>query len=131
MSRVSWEFYDPAGNDGAGETYYWVINPSGGGYPSRSKGIAYNVTAAPDGQTVAFEGREAPMSLSFTGTILYESQFNTMTDWFNKRNQIRLTDDLGRQFWIYIKTFNAERVRAASHPWKHSYTMEAIVLDWA
>jgi hypothetical protein len=126
MPRVAWEFYDPVGN----ETYNWEINPNDGGYPSRSKNISYEATAAPNGQTLAFEGRESPASLSFSGTILTESQFNTLNDWYLKRNQIRLTDDLGREFWIYIKSFNPTRVRSINYPWRHNYSIEAIVLDW-
>ena len=126
-ARIPWEFYDPAEDI----TYYWPINPNAGGYPQRSKSIAYSATVAPDGQTVAFEGRDAPMSFSFSGVILSQEQFEAMTLWYEKRNQIRLTDDLDRQFWIYIKTFSAERQRSQSHPWKHSYNVEAILLDWA
>jgi hypothetical protein len=127
MARIPWQFHDPV----VDETYYWEINPNDGGYPERTKSIAYNATSAPDGQTVAFEGREAPMSFSFSGVILTQTQFEVMNTWYEKKNQIQLTDDLGRSFWIYIRTFSPRRQRSASHPWKHNYTMEAIILDWA
>lgn len=126
MARIAWEFYDPVED----ETYYLEINPNEGGYPSRSKNIIYESTAAPNGQTLAYEGRETPAAISFSGTILTESHFNALNNWYLKSNQIRLTDDLGRIFWIYIKSFNPQRVRSVSYPWRHTYTIEAIVLDW-
>jgi len=124
--RIAWEFYDPVED----ETYEWEINPNDGGYPSRNKSIAYEATAAPNGQTLAFEGRESPATISFSGTILTESQFNTINTWYEKSNQIRLTDDLGREFWIYIRSFSPTRVRSINYPWRHTYSIEAIVLDW-
>ncbi|NBR22234.1 MAG: hypothetical protein EBU08_00285 [Micrococcales bacterium] len=124
--RIAWKFYDPVED----EEYEWEINPKDGGYPNRSKALVYESTAAPNGQTLAYEGREAPASMSFSGVILTEQHFDTLTSWYLKRNQIKLTDDLGREFWIYIKSFNPTRVRSAKYPWRHNYTIEAIVLDW-
>lgn len=125
-SRIAWQFYDPVED----ETYYWEINPNEGGYPDRTKNISYQSTSGPNGQTVAFEGRQNPMTMQFSGTILSQSQFDTLASWYEKGNQIRLTDDLNRSFWIYIKSFQPRRVRARSAPWKHTYTIEAILLDW-
>lgn len=124
--RIGWKFYDPVED----EEYEWEINPNSGGYPNRSKSIAYEATAGPNGQTLAYEGRESPASMSFSGVILTEAHFDTLTNWYLKKNQIKLTDDLGREFWIYIKSFNPSRVRSAKYPWRHTYTIEAIVLDW-
>mgnify|MGYP006303032963 CR=1 FL=1 len=127
MARIPWQFYDPV----AEETYNWEINPSEGGFPDRVKNISFQTSAGPNGQTIAFEGRRNPMSFQFSGTILSQSQFDTLNDWFEKSNQIQLTDDLGRSFWIYIKSFSPRRVRSGRFQWKHTYTIEAILLDWA
>lgn len=126
MARIAWTFYDPAED----ETYSWEINPNEGGYPSRTKNVLFEATAAPNGQTVAQEGRDTPETFSFSGVILTESQFNTLNTWYEKRNQILLTDDLGREFWIYIKTFSPTRQRSAKYPWRHDYSIEAIILDF-
>ena len=125
--RVAWEFYDPV----ADETYRWEINPNEGGFPQRTKNISYQSTSGPSGQTIAFEGRQSPLTFQFSGTILTQNHFETLNSWYEKGNQIRLTDDLGRVFWIYIKTFQPQRQRSAHTPWKHTYTIEALLLDWA
>lgn len=121
---VKWSFYDGT------TTYTFEINPSDGGSPSRKKSITYKSTAAPDGKTLIFEGRDQPITVSFSGTLLTQAQYDAFETWFDKRQQVRITDDLGRQYWIYIESFDPKRVRARSHPWKHTYSIEATVLDW-
>lgn len=123
---VRWTFYDPT----IPETYTFDINPSEGGTPTRRKKIEYQNTAAPDGKVLVFEGRDEPQEFTFTGTILTEAHYTTLVNWFSKRRQIKVTDDLGREHWIYIKSFDATRQRAVHYPWKHSFTIEAVVLDW-
>lgn len=126
MAVVRWRFYDPL----VPETYIFDINPNEGGTPAFKKNVAYQNTAAPNGRTLMFEGRDEYQTFSFSGTILIEAHYNAFLYWWQKRHQIHVTDDLGRQFWIYITTFDPKRVRAAHHPWKHTYTCEATVVDW-
>lgn len=122
---VKWTFFDPT----VPETYVFEVNPSEGGTPSREKNIDQQATAAPNGRTLLFEGRDTVSQIDISGTILSQSQYTTFETWFNKRHQIRLTDDLGRQFWVYITSFSATRNRRVSHPWHHSYNMSMLILD--
>lgn len=126
MAVVKWVFYDPVTLD----EYTFDINPNDGGTPERRKTITYENTAAPGGKTLVFEGRDEPETISFSGTILEEEQYNALVSWFDKRHQIRVTDDLNRQQWIYITQFSARRRRSYQHPWKHDYDVQATVLDW-
>lgn len=127
MHVVRWTFEDPT----VGETYTLDINPREGGTPARSKNIAYAATAAPDGKVLMFEGRENPPGFEISGTILTEEQLTAFQHWYDKRHQIRVTDDLGRQTWVYITAFEPKRAWAVNHPWRHSFTMRATVLDWS
>jgi len=126
MAVVRWVFSDPV----TLESYEFEINPSEGGSPTYKKTINFLNTAAPDGRTLAFEGRRAAQQGSFKGTILTEEHYNAMVDWFEKRNQIIMTDDLGRSQMIYITDFEPTRVRAVQHPWKHTFNVSYFVLDW-
>ncbi len=121
---VKWELFDGS------NTYTFLINPNEGGSPARKKSITYKNTAAPDGKTLVFEGRDEPGTMSFSGILLEQSQYEAFEEWFDKRMQVRITDDLGRQYWIYIESFEPKRVRARSYPWKHSFSISATILDW-
>ena len=124
---AKWVFTDPVDST----SYTFDINPNQGGSPSWSKSITYENTSAPDGKTLMFEGRDEVKSLSFSGTILEEEQYDAMIEWFGKRHAIMMTDDLGRTFNIYITGFNPTRERAVHYPWKHSYEVNYTILDWS
>jgi hypothetical protein len=121
-----WRFSDPL----TLETYEFEINPKEGGSPQYKKHINYQNTSAPNGKTLVFEGRDEPQVMTFTGTILTQTQYDAMVTWFNKRHQIQITDDLQRTFTIYIMTFEPKRERAFHYPYKHSFVCNYIVLDW-
>jgi len=124
---VRWTFEDPA----TLETYEYEVNPAAGGTPEYKKSIEYQNTLAPGGRTLIFEGRDEPLTLEWSGTILSEEQHTTFVDWWDKRHQIYLTDDLDRQYTIYITEYSPKRVRNASNQWKHEYTIRATILDWS
>lgn len=126
MARIAWVFTDLATAD----SYVWPINPNDGGSPQYLKTINYQNTAAPDGKTLIFEGRDEPATASFSGVLLTEEQYNALYDWWKKRHQVQIEDDLGRKFVIYITKFQPKRERSRTHPWKHTYTCEYVILDW-
>lgn len=126
MSVTRWTFEDLV----LDEEYQFEINPNDDGSPVLAKHVNYQNTCAPDGKTLVFEGRDEPQTGAFSGTILSEDHYDAMVTWFKKRHQIRVTDDLGRQMWIYITKFTPKRVRSAVHPWKHTYSVDYVVLDW-
>lgn len=123
---TKWLIEDPA----AADTYSFNINPSEGGSPGYQKNITEENTTAPNGKTLLWEGLDEPQTLEFEGTILEQVQYDAFVDWFQKRRQVRLTDDLGRVYWVYITSFQPKRERAFHYPWKHSYTMTCTILSW-
>lgn len=124
---VRWTFFDPT----VPETYTFPMNPTEGGTPDRTKSLQAQATAAPDGKLILFEGREEPRRIELSGTLLEQAQLDAFTTWYEKRHQIRVTDDLGRQYWVYITGFSATRNRRVHHPWHHSYKMQLTILDSA
>ena len=112
------------------ETWTMNVNPREGGAPSYKKNISYQNTAGTDGNVLAFEGRDEAQTSEFSGVILTETMYNTLYTWFNKRHQIQVTDDLGREFVIYITSFDAKRKWSTSHPWRHDYTMTYTIINW-
>lgn len=122
---AKWEFRD----DMTLDTYTFEINPNEGGSPTYVKKINFEATTAPDGQTLIYEGQADPRKMSFSGTVLTRDQYEAMVEWFGKRVPIHLTDDLGREFMIFITSFQAQRQRAVHYQWKHTYTVDATILD--
>lgn len=125
MTLIRWEFYDTYTTD----TAVFEINPNDDGTPDRKKNLVTQVATAPDGVVILTEGRDGVKEGTFSGTLLTQSQYDMFVTWFNKRYPIRLTDDLSRQFIIYIKDFNAKRVRAFHYPYKHTYTVNYVVIQ--
>ena len=123
---VKWEFYDPI----VLETYTFHINPNSGGSPAYRKNIAYQNTSAPDGKVLIFEGKDHPGEMEFSGVILEEAQLTAFQTWWQKRRQVRLTDDLGREYWIYITELETTRRWSLHYPWRHDYSVKATILDW-
>lgn len=127
MPVVKWIFDDPV----TAEQYIFSVNPNAGGDPQYKKNVVQQSTVAPGGLTLLSEGADTPLTLSWSGTIIDQAQHQVFITWFNKRYQIQLTDDLGRVFQVYITTYSPQRQRAANLAYKNTYTMEAMVVDWA
>lgn len=123
---VRWTFEDPV----EGETYVFHINPREGGSPSYDKTITEQNTTAPDGKTLLFEGQDQVQTLEWSGAILEQAHYDAYITWWRKRRQIKLTDDLGREYWIYITSFKPSRKRSRERAWRHDFTFSAIILDW-
>jgi hypothetical protein len=124
--RVPWHFTDPI----TAEVWTLPVNPAEGGTPKRNKRVDFQSTTAPDGKTIMFEGRDEVRTIELSGTILDQDQLETFQDWYDKRYQIQIEDDLGRTFWVYITSFEADRAWSVNHHWRHRYRMSMTVLDW-
>jgi len=123
---VRWTFQDQA----ASTSYTFAINPDAGGTPDYKKKMTYQNTTAPNGKTLIFEGSREVRTLEWSGTIIEQAHLEALQTWWDKERQILLTDDLGRQFWIFITEFTPKRVRNSQRPWKHTYSMKATIVDW-
>lgn len=125
MPAWRWTLYDPATDT----TRTFLVNPNAGGTPAYKKNLTFVATAAPQGQTLAFQGRADPQYHDVSGTLLTEAEFNFFVAAYNTQNQMLLTDDLGRQFWVVVTEFTPVRVRAATAPWKHTYSLKALIVN--
>lgn len=119
-----WEFYDPIDD----ETYIFDINPNSGAAPEYHKNVIKKTTIAPDGQVLLMEGRDQPLMMNFSGTILRQTHYEAMITWFQKRRVIQLTDDFERVFEIYITDFAPSRKRSINYPWRHEYSAQATIV---
>jgi len=125
MTVTRWTFFEPISNI----TYEVPVNPNDGGSPVFSKNFAYQTTSAPDGQTIVFEGAVKPNAMTFSGVILTEGHYEFYKTLFELNHQLKLTDDLGREFWIVITDYEPKRVRSAHYPWKHTFDVKYVEVN--
>jgi hypothetical protein len=123
---VRWTLEDPVTN----ELYEFAMNPSEGGTPNIEKTLSNKSTCAPGGAAIAFQGRNQVQEQEFKGTLLEQVDIEAINYWVNKTNQVYLTDDLGRTLVVYLESVEWTRVRAALYPWKHTYTVKYMIIDW-
>lgn len=105
------------------------INPSSMEEIARVKTLKYANTTGPNGQTVLVEGADQQKTITWTGHIMTEEQLDTLSAIFELRETSTFTDDLGRQYEVYITDFTPKRVYSPFDPWHHTYTMGMIVLS--
>lgn len=126
--RIGWVLKDLSQDPD--EVYNWQVNPNEFSLPYQ-KTLSYSNTAAPDGRVLIYEGRDEVQKIQFSGVILEQDQYEDLVYWFNKRHQLQLIDDLGREMFVYITSFSTQRKRSVQYPWRHTYNGEMIILDWA
>lgn len=101
--------------------YTWEINPNDGGALEVQKNLQIAQNTGPNRVNIVQEGQSQAPVMNFSGTILTQGQLETMEKWFDRRVFIRLTDDLGRQYYGIFSQFQPKRVRRASNFWYHTY----------
>lgn len=123
---VKWRFYDPIDD----VTLRMEVNPNSGAAPAIRKNIAHKTTTAPtdEGATLLFEGAEEPQTFDFGGVILTQTQYEAMVLWVNKKRVIRITDDLLRDWDVYLTGFAPRRKISRHYPWRHDYDVTAVIV---
>jgi hypothetical protein len=126
MARIAWKFEDLT----LATTEYMSINPNEGASPTFRKSLEKRTTTAPDGgaAVVIFEGADEPTQFDFSGVILTQAQYTFLQTAWAKRHLLRLTDDLGRIFTLYIESFSPKRKLSRTYPWRHEYEMTTVVV---
>lgn len=120
-SRVAWQFYDGVTN------YELPVNPQTASMPTLNKRLTHKVTCA--GRQITYEGRPEVGTFSISGVILEEAQYRAFQTWVGLKKQVRITDDLGEKYWVYIKTFSPKRRRDITYPWLMDFTIDGSTLD--
>jgi hypothetical protein len=108
MARIAWRWEDLT----EGTVLYMPINPNSGASPSFQKNLTKQQTTAPG---------------AASNVIIFEGVYNLWA----KRHLLRLTDDLGRVFVVYVESFTPKRELSYNHPWKHTYDAATVVVQGA
>lgn len=106
------------------------INPKDGGSPEFTKKVAELGTTAPDGIPILFEGSRPAMKEEFSGVLHTQEHYELLWEWWDKSRAVTITDDLDREIVVYFESFQPRRVRSALYPWKHEFSVRALVLQY-
>lgn len=124
MDVVRWRFDALDGSD----SYVFETNPNQMTSPFAPKQVAAQTTTAVDGQVLLTQGQRKPTEWQFTGTTLSQAHYDKLLAWKNKNQRIYLTDHFARQFIVYLTSFEPTPKGSLAYPWRHEYTMKALVL---
>lgn len=124
LPRVPWIMRDVASDD----EYEFAVNPLDMSFPLVQKRLTTQYTTA--GKPITWEGRSEVPVVSFSGTILYREHYEIMLEWLEKSTQIALTDDFGRNFWLFLTEFSPSRRYSADFPWRHEYSASGLIINW-
>jgi hypothetical protein len=134
MAKVSWRFEDPV----LLETYIWPVNPNqDNGSGGITKSFAYESVSAyrrtDAGEdtigTVIFEANVNQRTFSYSGFFYNQEDYDNMMEWAYKKYPLELWDDLGRGLLVYTQKVATKRVRSRQNIYKHSYTINGIILE--
>ncbi len=123
---AKWKIED--NSTGSLVTWTFAINPNEATLPSKKANFTTNVTVAPNGQRLRFQGQDAAPVITFSGAILAEAEFTIMDLWSSKRYPLTLTDDNGESWDIVITEWTFNRLNRHSYPWRIDYSATVEVL---
>lgn len=133
-SRVGWRFYDPVTE----ETYAWTVNPyEDAGSHTKTKSTAYEIEAGSHQgvlgdhriDTLIFETNVEREPFKYNGRVYTEAEYAIMEEWCSKNYAVHIIDDLGREFRVWINGITWDRQRSRQSRYKHSYTLDGIILE--
>lgn len=130
MTVVKWTFTDVYHQGPTPWSYTFEINPNEGGSPEISKQYSNSVNVGPRHVGIVQEGQFTQATLTFSGVILTQGQYENLELWFNRRIVLDLVDDLGRTFRGSFSKFAPKRSRRNSHPYYHTYEAEFLTIAY-
>lgn len=111
-----------------GETYTVPLNPNAMTplFPTRA------ITARPvvhGDKVLLFEGSTPPTNWQFSGDILDEAHHEALRHWvYDITQRVMIRDHYGRDIECVLTQFEPVPKRALNRPWRHTYTIRALVL---
>lgn len=121
---VRWTLSDPYLN----ESYTFPYNPQEMRPIFPVKNMLIKTTTAIDGQALLFEGNPERREWSFSGVTLDRAHHEELKRWSEKRHRVRISDHFGREFDVYLVSFESVPRNKSGWRWYHEYTMNAIIL---
>lgn len=120
---MSWSLHDPVTT----ATYVLPIGPSAVDNLDRQRSPLY--AEVPAAGAVVLLAPPTPPTLSFTGTLIDQSEYVQLTAWAAKDYPVQIIDDRTVTTNVLITDWTPVRVWKAYFPWYHTWTLRVLVLD--
>jgi hypothetical protein len=120
---MTWTLTDPQ----TAAVYTFSPGPNKGGEPTYEKDP--KLAESPLDVPFLVFGQDKVMTISLSGDLTTQAQYNALRDWAAKPYPVVLTDYLGRSISIYITDYQPKRIRHAGAPWFHQWTLAANVVS--
>lgn len=112
---------------GSPVVFTFAINPNEFEPPGRTSSIVTELTTAPNGTTILFQGRDSSREANFSGAVLTESFYNGLDTQKDKHYPLVLTDDQGNTWNVIFKSWRWTRLRRTNN-WRYDYQATVLVL---
>ena len=119
-----WQFIDTT--VGEEDTYTLPRNPARWTNPNRPNFLEHDVTSAPDGAVLAWEGAERSWTFEFSGYLDTQAEYEAFQYWTDLRRRFWLVDHRDKIHYVTFEHFDARARIVPNKPWAHDYTVRAI-----
>lgn len=119
-----WRFVDTT----VGSTYEYTMtrNPQKWTNPSKPLFLEHDVTTAPDGNILAWQGADRSWTFEFSGYIDTQAEYEALEFWAGLRRRFWLIDHRNRARYVTFEQFDARPRIVPNKPWAHDYTMRVV-----
>lgn len=122
---MRWKFSDMVGLT----VYDMEIGPSQGVDIQFSQSLGFNFMPTATDTAVAMRTSQSPTEGTIQGTLLSQAEYDALIGWWQHADTVLIVDHLGREFQVMIEDFDPKRVKNATNPWKHTWSMRFTIFD--
>ncbi len=127
MARTPWKLTD--NSTGSAVVLSFTINPKEATYPGREATIGEELTTAPGGQVILFQGRDKVRKMTFAGSVMSQTWYNGLDTWKDKWYPLVLEDDLGKVWTVLITKWEWTRIRRAGATYRFDFKATVRVVS--
>lgn len=123
---IRWVFQDK--QTGGLGSYVVPINPTSmTSAQAPPKPLTVDLTTAPNGRPIFYQGSRRPYEWRFTGTCRTEAFFNALNDYYGLKRRFYTIDHFNRAWVTTWEELNLTTVRDVNNPYAHTYEVKALI----
>lgn len=111
---------------GKERVYVFERNPARWTNPNRPNYLEHDVTTAPDGNILAWQGASRSWTFEFSGYLDTQAEYEELEFWSNLRRRFWLIDHRDRVHYVTFDHFDAKARIVPNKPWAHDYTIRVV-----